>query len=70
VLAVCVPVLLHTLYDACTSNNLMMISEDSAESDSGIMLGLIAVAAHFILQIVVLVLLKKNTEKYCEMTLL
>jgi hypothetical protein len=48
----------------------MMISEDSAESDSGIMLGLIAVAAHFILQIVVLVLLKKNTEKYCEMTLL
>ncbi len=70
VLAVCVPVLLHTLYDACTSNNLMMISEDSAESDSGIMLGLIAVAVHFILQIVVLVVLKKNTEKYCEMTLL
>ena len=70
VLAICIPVLLHTLYDACTSNNLMMISEDSAESDSGIMLGLIAVAAHFIIQIVVLVLLKKNTEKYCEMALL
>ena len=70
VLAVCVPVLLHTLYDACTSNNLMMISEESAESDSGIMLGLIAVAAHFIIQIVVLVLLKKNTGKYCEMNLL
>jgi RsiW-degrading membrane proteinase PrsW (M82 family) len=70
VLAVCVPVLLHTLYDACTSNNLMMLSEETAESDTGIMLGLIAVAAHFIIQIVVLVLLKKNTEKYCEMALL
>ncbi len=70
VLAFAVPVLLHTLYDACTSNNLMMLSEDSAVSDRGIIFGIVATAVHFIGQFVILYMAKKNTEKYCGMALL
>lgn len=70
VLAFLIPILLHTLYDACTSNNLMMLSENAAESDTGIILGLAGTAAHIIMQFVILFLVKKNTEKYCGMTLL
>ncbi len=70
VLAIAVPVLLHTLYDTCTSGNLMMLSEDAAESDAGITLGLVGTAVHIIGQFVILFLAKKNTEKYCSMILL
>ena len=70
VLAILIPIILHTLYDACTSGNLMLLSENSAESDTGITLGLIATAAHFIIQFVILYLAKKDTEKHCEMALL
>ena len=69
-LALAIPVLLHTLYDACTSNNLMMLSEDAAESDAGVMLGLVGTGAHIIIQFIILFLAKKNAEKYCAMTLL
>lgn len=70
VLAILAPVFLHTLYDACTSNNLMMLDENTAIQDAGIIIGLAGTAIHIIGQFVVLYILKKNTEKYCNMTLL
>ena len=70
VLAIAVPVLLHTLYDACTGNNLIMLSDDPAAQDTGIIIGLIATAVHFVGQFVILYLVKKHTEKYCGMSVL
>ncbi len=69
VLSLLIPILLHSLYDACTSGNLMILSEDSALQDQGINFGLIAVGVHFIAQFVILYLVKKNTQKYCDMVL-
>jgi RsiW-degrading membrane proteinase PrsW (M82 family) len=67
VLSLMIPILLHSLYDACTSGNLMILSEDSALQDQGINFGLIAVGVHFIAQFIILYLVKKNTQKYCDM---
>ena len=70
VLSLLIPILLHSLYDACTSGNLMILSEDSALQDQGINFGLIAVGVHFIAQFIILYLVKKNTQKYCDMVIL
>lgn len=70
VLAIVIPVFIHTLYDACTSNNLMLLSDEAAVSDAGIILGIAGTAVHFIGQFVILFILKKNTEKYCSMSIL
>lgn len=70
VLAFVVPMFLHTLYDACTGNNLMMLSDNPAESDAGIILGLVATGVHFVGQFIILYFVKKNTEKYCSMNIL
>lgn len=69
-LAIIIPVLLHTLYDACTGNNLMLLSDDDALSDMGIIIGLVGTAIHFVGQFVILYILKRNTEKYCGMSVL
>lgn len=69
VLAIAIPILIHTLYDACTGGNLMLFSEESSLQDQGIILGLIATVVHTIGQFVILYLIKRNTKKYCDMSL-
>ncbi len=66
-LALLIPILLHTLYDACTATNAMLNSENEDTELIGIVVAIAATAALFVLQIVVLVRLKRNTGKYCGM---
>ena len=66
-LALLVPILLHTLYDAGTATNTYLNSGNENEELIGIAFALIVTVALFILQIVVLIRLKRNTEKYCRM---
>ena len=68
VLAFVVPALLHTLYDACTGQNLMLISDDPSVQDAGILLGMVGTGVHFVLQFVILFILRKNAPKYCSMS--
>ena len=69
VLAVVVPMLVHTLYDSTNAANKFMNSEDETTQQIGVVIGLVGLAVMFAVQIVVLVRLKKNTEKYCAMSL-
>ena len=71
VLAIVVPVLIHTCYDACTSNN-MYLNEDVVKGSKelllfGFILGLAAFVFSIVLQVVVLLKVKKNAEAYCNM---
>ena len=67
--ALIVPILLHTLYDAGTATNAFMNSGNEDEELIGIVIALAVTAALFVLQIAVLVRLKKDTEKYCGMVI-
>ncbi len=67
VLALIVPILLHTLYDAGTATNAYMNSGKEENELIGIVIALVVTVALFIVQIAVPVRLKKNTEKYCGM---
>ena len=67
VLALIVPILLHTLYDAGTATNAYMNSGKEEDELMGIVIALVVTVALFTLQIAVPVRLKKNTEKYCGM---
>ena len=67
VLALIVPILLHTLYDAGTATNAYMNSGNEDDELIGIVIALVVTVALFIVQIAVPVRLKKNTEKYCGM---
>ena len=67
VLALIVPILLHTLYDAGTATNAYMNSGKEEDELIGIVIALVVTVALFIVQIAVPVRLKKNTEKYCGM---
>ena len=67
VLALIVPILLHTLYDAGTATNAFMNSGNEDDELIGIVIALVVTIVLFILQIAVPVRLKKNTEKYCGM---
>ena len=68
-LALIVPILLHTLYDAGTATNAFMNSGNEDEELIGIVIALAVTVALFVLQIAVLVRLKKDTEKYCGMVI-
>ena len=68
-LAFFLPVLSHTVFDAATANNAAISAEDEATQLIGLIAGLVVVVISVVLQIVVLVKFKKNTEKYCGMTL-
>jgi hypothetical protein len=48
----------------------MLLSDDDALSDMGIIIGLVGTAIHFVGQFVILYILKRNTEKYCGMSVL
>lgn len=66
-LALLLPVLFHTVFDAATATNAAFSAEDEYVQFQGALIGLVVVAVAFVLQIVILVLFKKNTEKYCGM---
>lgn len=68
-LALLVPILLHTLFDAGTAANAYLSSGNEDDELIGIAFGLAVAVVLFIVQIVVLVRLKKNTEKYCGMAI-
>ena len=68
-LALLVPMLLHTLYDAGTATNAYLNSGNENEEVIGIIIALAFMVILFIVQIVVLVKTKKNTEKYCAMAI-
>ena len=67
VLAVVIPVLIHTLYDACTADNKFMNSRDERSVLIGVIISIASIIALFVLQIVVLSRFKKNGKKYCDM---
>ena len=67
VLALLVPILLHTLYDAGTATNAFLNSGNEDTEVIGMASALIVTVVLFILQIVVPLRLKRNTEKYCRM---
>lgn len=69
VLALIVPIVVHTLYDSFTATNNLLSSSDETEQMIGIALAVIVSIAAFVLQIIVLLRFKKNTDKYCDMRL-
>ena len=69
-LAFVVPLLLHTLYDSTNATNKYLQSGDEDLEMIGGIIGIVGVIVMFVIQIVVLVRFKKNTEKYCAMSLL
>ena len=60
-------VLMHTALDACFGTNAFLASEDDAMVLIGIVTGITAIIAMFVVQIIVLKRLKKNAEKYSGM---
>lgn len=69
-LAALVPVLMHTLYDACTVFNKFLTHEDEELQAVGLCIGLAGALAAFVLQIMVLLKCKKSAEKLCSLRLL
>ncbi len=67
VLALIVPILLHTLYDAGTATNAFLNSGNEDDEMIGIVIALVVTVVLFILQIVVPVRIKKNAKKYYGM---
>ncbi len=69
-LAIVVPLLLHTLYDSTNATNKYLNSGDDHLQTIGAVIGIVGLVIMFIIQILVLIRFKKNTEMYCEMSLL
>ena len=63
VLAILVPIAVHTLYDACTVFNSELMSQEMI----GVVIALAGYAGLLIYEIVVLVRFRKKTEKFCGM---
>ena len=66
-LALFLPVLWHTLYDAATTANAGITSEDETMQMVGVVIAIIAIIVSVVLQFVVLVRFKKKSEEYCAM---
>ena len=66
-LALLVPILPHTLYDAGTATNAYPNSDNEDAETTGVIIALVFTAVLFIMQIVVLARTKRNAGKYCEM---
>jgi len=66
VLALLVPITIHTLYDVCTAFNSSMMRGEV----SGIVRALIGYVALLVYELVVLVRYKKKTETFCGMSTL
>ena len=69
ILALLVPILLHTLYDACTANNKFLYQQDENMQMIGIIIGLGGALAAFVIQIAILLKYKRNAEKLCSLRL-
>ena len=69
-LAFVVPMLIHTLYDATNATNKFLDSEDENLQIIGFVIAGIGIVFMVVLQILVLVRFKKDTEKYCAMSLI
>ena len=71
--AIVLPMLLHTVYDACTVSNPVLQSLDTLgeQADSAefifLLVGIVALIGYAIWQFVVLARVKKNAEKYSSM---
>ena len=68
-LALLLPVLWHTAYDAATGFNLALSSEDEKVQFLGVIVWLTVIGVSTVLQFVVLIRFKKKTGKYCAMVL-
>ena len=68
-LALFLPLLWHTLYDAATATNVGITSDDKTLQVIGVVFGLIAIVVSIVLQFVALVHFKKKSEEYCGMGL-
>ena len=66
VLALLVPIIIHTLYDVCTAFNSSLMRGEV----SGLVRALIGYAALLVYELVVLVRYKKKTETFCGMSTL
>ena len=69
VLALLVPMLMHTLYDTFTANNKFLTDADENIQMIGAGMGIVVALAAFVIQIVILVKHKKNAEKLCSLRL-
>ena len=67
VLALFLPVLWHTLYDASTAFNAAIRSTDTSAQKIGVVIALIAIVVSFTLQIVLLVSFLRRSEAYSAM---
>ena len=63
VLAVLIPMGVHTLYDACTVFNSKLMTGEM----SGVLMALAGYVGLMIYEIVVLIRFRKNTERFCGM---
>ncbi|MBO6229448.1 MAG: PrsW family intramembrane metalloprotease [Ruminiclostridium sp.] len=70
ILAVIVPVVIHTLYDSCIATNKLLEDNDETIQGIGAVLAVTACVGMFVLQFIILGRTKKNAGKYCEMLLL
>ena len=70
ILALLLPILIHTLYDTCTANNKFLYQEDENLQMIGVCLGLAGLLAAIAIQIAVLLKYRKNAEKLCSLRLL
>lgn len=64
------PILMHTLYDACTGCNAFLDHEDEDIQLIGVGIGLVGMLAMFVVQIRILLKCKNNAEKLCALRLL
>lgn len=67
-LAMALPVLWHTVFDASTTNNPALAATDERGQIAGIVFAFVVLATSIALQFVVLIRFKRNTEKLCGMT--
>lgn len=68
ILAIVLPILLHTLYDACTASNTMLFAEGELQ-DTGIIVGIVGMVVTFVVQVYALLKIKKDTAKLCDLSL-
>ena len=68
--ALLIPILMHTLYDACTANNKFLYHENEDMQMIGAVIGLVGALAAFVIQIVILLKYKKNAGKLCSLRLI
>ena len=67
ILAILIPIAIHTFYDFGTAGNKLLGVEDDVLTMVGLAIAIVALIVMFALQIIVLVRFKKITGKYCGM---